>query len=315
MDESAFALPESLTCGPFPGPGTGPTAGGAKRTFHNPLNDIRMMLPHQEPARDAAYDGHVHRHGRRFSTRSERNVRHAAFHHNTRFVHAHNRRHSSYKLTVNRFADYTDEELASLRMPRRDRPASNFATATHRRSGLRIPENLDWRNLGAVTPVKDQATCGALASRTPTRARKFMRARAGACMPCHASRLTGALAARRRLVLDLWPDGHDGGHVLPEDGQAGEAEPPGHCGLHVVHRFQRLRWRYARMANPLAACRPARADVRTAVPQARTSAARRGCCRTVVACPRRRHTPTLAKMACAATTRRRPSRPCRSRAT
>uniref|UniRef100_A0A672U5H3 Peptidase C1A papain C-terminal domain-containing protein n=1 Tax=Strigops habroptila TaxID=2489341 RepID=A0A672U5H3_STRHB len=78
-----------------------------------------------------------------------------------RFVHSRNRAALSYMLALNHLADRTPQELAALRGRRRSRAPNNgqrFPTELY--TGLILPESLDWRLYGAVTPVKDQAVCG-----------------------------------------------------------------------------------------------------------------------------------------------------------
>uniref|UniRef100_A0A663LM10 Peptidase C1A papain C-terminal domain-containing protein n=1 Tax=Athene cunicularia TaxID=194338 RepID=A0A663LM10_ATHCN len=86
-----------------------------------------------------------------------------------RFVHSRNRAALSYTLALNHLADRTPQELA-------DRTPQELAALRGRRwsgaphngqpfptelyAGLILPESLDWRLYGAVTPVKDQAICG-----------------------------------------------------------------------------------------------------------------------------------------------------------
>uniref|UniRef100_A0A8C4V506 Peptidase C1A papain C-terminal domain-containing protein n=1 Tax=Falco tinnunculus TaxID=100819 RepID=A0A8C4V506_FALTI len=78
-----------------------------------------------------------------------------------RFVHSRNRAALSYTLALNHLADRTPQELAALRGRRRSGAPNNgqpFPTKLY--TGLILPESLDWRMYGAVTPVKDQAVCG-----------------------------------------------------------------------------------------------------------------------------------------------------------
>uniref|UniRef100_A0A672U3T6 Uncharacterized protein n=1 Tax=Strigops habroptila TaxID=2489341 RepID=A0A672U3T6_STRHB len=113
---------------------------------------------------------HIHHHlfhrykerfGKSYSSEEEHEHRKRTFIHNMRFVHSRNRAALSYMLALNHLADRTPQELAALRGRRRSRAPNNgqrFPTELY--TGLILPESLDWRLYGAVTPVKDQAVCG-----------------------------------------------------------------------------------------------------------------------------------------------------------
>jgi len=70
-----------------------------------------------------------------------------------------------YKL--NKFADISGEEFASVRMPRKVHPRvlaqsclANGVTVTPQYNKADLPSSWDWRAKGVVTPVKDQGQCG-----------------------------------------------------------------------------------------------------------------------------------------------------------
>ncbi|KAI4343020.1 hypothetical protein MLD38_027570 [Melastoma candidum] len=103
-------------------------------------------------------------HGRVYRDEEEKQRRSRIFNDNVKFVQEFNRRNDvSYKLAVNKFADLTNEEFlatyANLKVDARPPPSSN-ANRFRYENFTAIPETLDWRLKGAVTPIQDQGSCG-----------------------------------------------------------------------------------------------------------------------------------------------------------
>lgn len=64
-------------------------------------------------------------------------------------------------MRLNQFADLTNEERLQMHHSRTvKRKADNGALFTHEVSAAPVPDEIDWRKMGAVTPVKDQGSCG-----------------------------------------------------------------------------------------------------------------------------------------------------------
>ncbi|XP_072741347.1 digestive cysteine proteinase 1-like [Ciconia boyciana] len=151
---SIFDLPvnETKKCGVLPG------SVAEHRVLVNPMEDL---VGRHQPWAHEVFHHYRRRLGRRYGSAQELEHRQSVFVHNMRFVHSRNRAALSYTLALNHLADRTPQELAALRGRRRSGAPNNgqpFPTELY--AGLILPESLDWRMYGAVTPVKDQAVCG-----------------------------------------------------------------------------------------------------------------------------------------------------------
>jgi len=74
---------------------------------------------------------------------------------NSRLVQEHNAAKNSFKLSMNKFAAYTPSEYKAL-LGFRMELVKNKAV----KSNFVAPNALDWREKGAVNPIKDQGQCG-----------------------------------------------------------------------------------------------------------------------------------------------------------
>lgn len=114
----------------------------------------------------AMYDQWMARHGKAASNAlGEHDRRFRAFWDNLRFVDAHNARAGArgYRLGINRFADLTNAEFraAYLSAGARNGTATAATGERYRHDGVEaLPEFVDWRQKGAVAPVKNQGQCG-----------------------------------------------------------------------------------------------------------------------------------------------------------
>lgn len=106
---------------------------------------------------DAAFEAFVKDNGKDYGDEYE--ARKAIYAANMDFVERENAAGRSYTLALNRFADLTHSEFASMYGGRAGRPN---VTVVGRRSltGVSLPDSVDWTTKGAVTPVKDQGQCG-----------------------------------------------------------------------------------------------------------------------------------------------------------
>ncbi|XP_028053339.1 cysteine proteinase RD21A-like [Camellia sinensis] len=112
----------------------------------------------------AIYEKWLVKHGKAYNAIGEKERRFEIFKDNLRFVQEHNAVNRTYKLGLNRFADLTNEEYRSMflggRMEIKKRLSSPKSDRYVFRAGDRLPESIDWRDKGAVSPVKDQGHCG-----------------------------------------------------------------------------------------------------------------------------------------------------------
>lgn len=139
------------TCRRFPGPGAEHLA------LHSPMAEF---MNGAESHVHAAFDQFKEDHGRNYTHQEEHEHRRNIFRQNLRFIHSTNRANKGYRVEVNHLADRSPEELGYLRGRLQSRASSNALPFPKDKFSSNVPDQVDWRLYGAVTPVKDQAVCG-----------------------------------------------------------------------------------------------------------------------------------------------------------
>ena len=125
---------------------------------------------------DYVWGSWMHQHGKNYTTSHEYSTRRGVFMTNLHYVNAHNARFQngevSYELGMNQFGDLTQSEWANmylgynakavqptLRCGKTSCSLKSLADVSNLTIGPN-PASVDWREKGAVTPVKNQGQCG-----------------------------------------------------------------------------------------------------------------------------------------------------------
>lgn len=104
------------------------------------------------------------KHSKIYASPKEKVKRYEVFRQNLKHIVETNRRNGSYWLGLNQFADVAHEEFKAshlgLSIGLAGTNGTRAATTFRYESAVDLPWEVDWRNKGAVTPVKNQGDCG-----------------------------------------------------------------------------------------------------------------------------------------------------------
>lgn len=114
------------------------------------------------------YESWLVRHGKAYNRLGEKEERFEIFKDNLRYVDEHNAQPArTYRLGMNRFAGLTNEEYRRMYMGfagRKEMKGRALKSKGNGRyafkEGEELPDQVDWREKGAVAEVKDQGQCG-----------------------------------------------------------------------------------------------------------------------------------------------------------
>ncbi|WOH04757.1 hypothetical protein DCAR_0624169 [Daucus carota subsp. sativus] len=109
------------------------------------------------------YESWLVKHHKNYNALGAKEKRFEIFKDNLRFIDEHNKGvNQSFKLGLNKFADLSNEEYKSMFLGgRMVRDRKGFESDRFKYGvGDELPQSVDWREKGAVAPVKDQGQCG-----------------------------------------------------------------------------------------------------------------------------------------------------------
>jgi cathepsin L len=120
-----------------------------------------------DTALDGSWEEFKSLHGKSYNQHSEF-YRRLIWEDNLRKVRQHNLEYDlgrhSYSLGINAMSDMSDEEFRKFYLPglgdKKDKNSNNTAIFMPPLNVGKVPDSVDWRNEGYVTPVKNQGQCG-----------------------------------------------------------------------------------------------------------------------------------------------------------
>ncbi|KAJ6247798.1 hypothetical protein M0813_18433 [Anaeramoeba flamelloides] len=112
---------------------------------------------------NSRFDRFMSQFGKKYNSREEYLSRKNIFENNMKKIEEHNSQNKGYSMKMNKYADLSFDEFRSLYLlptidaEKHEQLSQNLWEPETLYS---LPETFDWRKYGAVSPIKDQATCG-----------------------------------------------------------------------------------------------------------------------------------------------------------
>jgi len=113
---------------------------------------------------DAEWNAFKTVHNRQYSSPEHEEARYWIFKSNADVIRAHNAKQSSFQMGMNDFSDLTLDEFSEshfgVKMPTEMWQGAKKLGTHSVRAGEELPSSVDWTSKGAVTPIKNQGSCG-----------------------------------------------------------------------------------------------------------------------------------------------------------
>ncbi|GIY09924.1 counting factor associated protein D [Caerostris extrusa] len=151
VTDDDFEISSGLECGGFPGPGV------EEMVLNNPMMEF---INNEDRHVHDSFEDFKTKHGKNYPDPSEHENRRNIYRQNYRFVQSTNRAGLSYAVKLNHLADMNDIEVRRIRGRLPSSGYNGGKPFPKEEFSKGVPDTLDWRLYGAVTPVKDQAVCG-----------------------------------------------------------------------------------------------------------------------------------------------------------